>query len=381
MYKNPIIIDAEAHNLSMEETAKCVEEYCADDVRILATGSHPSAHIQQKDAAIKLGKLLKNKVESAIVYDYLPFNPLEFKKPRWDLLNMNKYRAHNWHCWGEKNRYPYGAVYTSISCPYNCEFCCIKDFYKQKYQIRPIEDVINDFTDLYENHNCSNIKIMDELFVTKSKRTLDILDELGKTIGPELNIWAYARIDTITQKALRKMRKGGLRWLALGIESGNEEIRKEVVKGNFSNKEIQEIIKMVHDEGIQIVGNYMFGFWNEALDTMWETLEFAIKLNTAYANFYCTVAYPGSKLYKEMKEKGITLPTKSTQYAQMSPDFLPLPTKYLTSEEVLEFRDEAFNTYFNRPRYFASIANNFGREALSEVVHMSSTKIERNPTK
>src|SRR5262245_24199563 len=44
----------------------------------------------------------------------------------WDLLLMDRYRAHNWHCLGERSRQPYAAIYTSLGCPYRCSFCCIQ---------------------------------------------------------------------------------------------------------------------------------------------------------------------------------------------------------------------------------------------------------------
>src|SRR5437870_1977445 len=36
----------------------------------------------------------------------------------WDLLPMSKYRAHNWHCFGDRRRQPYAALYTTLGCPY-----------------------------------------------------------------------------------------------------------------------------------------------------------------------------------------------------------------------------------------------------------------------
>ncbi len=38
----------------------------------------------------------------------------------WDLLPMERYRAHNWHCFGEADRSPYVALYTTLGCPYKC---------------------------------------------------------------------------------------------------------------------------------------------------------------------------------------------------------------------------------------------------------------------
>ena len=44
----------------------------------------------------------------------------------WDLLPMKQYRAHNWHCFDDiDHRAPYGALYTSLGCPFSCIFCCI----------------------------------------------------------------------------------------------------------------------------------------------------------------------------------------------------------------------------------------------------------------
>jgi anaerobic magnesium-protoporphyrin IX monomethyl ester cyclase len=48
----------------------------------------------------------------------------------WDLLPMEKYRAHNWHCFGHLQRQPYAALYTTLGCPFHCSFCCIQAPFK-----------------------------------------------------------------------------------------------------------------------------------------------------------------------------------------------------------------------------------------------------------
>ena len=48
----------------------------------------------------------------------------------WDLLPMTRYRAHNWHCFGDLEREPYAAIYTTLGCPYHCSFCCIQAPFK-----------------------------------------------------------------------------------------------------------------------------------------------------------------------------------------------------------------------------------------------------------
>ena len=50
----------------------------------------------------------------------------ELPRQAWDRLDMSKYRAHNWHCFGDlSSRGSYASLQTSLGCPYKCAFCCI----------------------------------------------------------------------------------------------------------------------------------------------------------------------------------------------------------------------------------------------------------------
>ena len=85
----------------------------------------------------------------------------------WDLLPMDKYRAHNWQCFGElENRMPYASIYTSLGCPYKCVFCCINaPFDVNRYRMRKPEAVVAEIAMLREKYGVKTFKIIDEMFV------------------------------------------------------------------------------------------------------------------------------------------------------------------------------------------------------------------------
>ncbi len=57
-------------------------------------------------------------------------NPDELPMAAWDLLPMDKYRAHNWHCFEHiDRRQPYAGIYTSLGCPFSCTYCNIHALY------------------------------------------------------------------------------------------------------------------------------------------------------------------------------------------------------------------------------------------------------------
>jgi radical SAM superfamily enzyme YgiQ (UPF0313 family) len=305
----------------------------------------------------------------------------------WDLLPMAKYRAHNWHCFGEASREPYVALYTTLGCPYHCSFCCIQAPFKSGEAVAGYKEsansyrfwspgrVLDELTLLVERHGVRNVKIADEMFVLNARHVNAICDGIVER-GLPLNSWAYARVDTVKDSMVDKLARAGVRWLAFGIEAASERVRADVDKG-FGDDLVFRTLEKVRGAGIRVIGNYIFGLPEDDHDTMQKTLEMAIELNCEFANFYCAMAYPGSSLYARAAAEGWPLPTTWGGYSQHAVDSLPLPTKHLAAGKVLSFRDAAFQTYFKNPRSLQMVEATFGAATLREVQAMSAHKLER----
>ena len=88
---------------------------------------------------------------------------------------------------------------------------------------------------------------------------------------------------------------------------------------------------------------------------MEETMQLAIDLNCEFINFYCAMAYPGSRLYDIAVAENWELPPAWHAFSQHGYEMLPLPTRTLSAAEVLRFRDDAFHRYFANPTYLDMI--------------------------
>jgi anaerobic magnesium-protoporphyrin IX monomethyl ester cyclase len=295
----------------------------------------------------------------------------------WDLLPMEKYRAHNWQCFGDLgSRTPYASIYTSLGCPYKCVFCCINSpFGTNRYRMRNPASVVQEICQLHDTYGVKTYKIIDEMFVLNERHVLAICDGLIDT-GFDLNIWAYARIDTVKQHMLAKLRKAGIRWLALGIESGSQHVRDGADK-SFGQDDIYAIVQQIQEAGISVIGNYIFGLPDDDLESMNKTLEMAKELNCEFANFYSAMAYPGSPLYSMAIEKGWQLPENWSGYSQHSYDCQPLPTEKASAHDVLGFRDKAFVEYFSNPRYLDTVTQKFGWETRRHIEEMNKHSLRR----
>jgi len=295
----------------------------------------------------------------------------------WHLLPMDKYRAHNWQVFDDPDRrQPYASIYTSLGCPYACAFCCINaPFGGNGYRMRRPASVVSEVSRLYHAHGVKTFKIVDEMFVLNDRHVKQICEGLAALdFAEELNFWAYARIDTIKPEQLPMLRKAGIRWLALGIESGSAMVRDGANK-TIDEAGIEKAVRAVQDAGINVIGNFIFGLPDDTLLSMSDTLNLAQTLNCEFANFYVAMAYPGSALYKTTPAEN--LPSTWAGYSQHGYECTPLPTAALTAKQVLGYRDAAFHTYYDGSEYQEMILAKFGAPVLRDIEDMTAHRLKR----
>lgn len=310
----------------------------------------------------------------------------------WDLLPYHRkpldlYRSHFWHAEFDHNkRIPFAAIYTSLGCRFACNFCMINIINRNNNADGIVSSdsrgmrywspqfILKEFEKLGAM-GAETVRISDEMFFLDKRYFEPLLNGIVDR-GLKFNMWAYSRIDTVQPKYLELFKKAGINWLALGVEAANQEIRTEISKGSFKNINIRDVVKEVRDKDINIISNYIFGFPNDTLETMQQTLDLALELNTETANMYPCQALPGSPLYLEAQKKGI-LPKTLQGYAFLSYESEPLPTNHLTSAQVLDFRDKAWQTYFTNPKYLELVGHRFGAVALHNVKSMTNIKLKR----
>ena len=311
----------------------------------------------------------------------------------WDLLPyrsqpLDLYRAHFWHAeFDHEKRTPFAAIYTSLGCTFACDFCMINivnrvdngngvdashsrgmRFWSAKLITAELEKLAK--------LGVQTIRISDEMFFLNRKYYEPLLRDIIER-DLRLRMWAYARVDTVRHEYINLFRQAGINWLALGIEAGNQTVRQEVSKGSFQEVNIRAVCDKVRAEGMNIISNYIFGFPDDTLETMGETLNLALELNTEMANMYPCQALPGSPMYHLAKQQGWKLPDNYSGYAFLSYDSQPLPTKHIPAAEVLRFRDDAWQQYFSSAAYLKLVETKFGQKERANVEAMAKVPLRR----
>lgn len=301
----------------------------------------------------------------------------------WKKINPSKYRAHNWHCFGDNidNRTPYAIIWTNQGCPYPCDFCSINNvFGKRRYRFRTMQSVVEEIDVLYNEFGIRNLKILDELFIVKHKRMDEFCDLLEER-KYNLNMWCFARTDSVTPEILKRLKRVGVNWVAYGFESFTKPILESTNKKirKFEEFNVQNTIDMTRDAGMSICADVIAGLWDDDESSILKTRDFMIKNLFEWVNVYPCFAYPGTPLYKQYIDEGrIPVPDKWDTYGLYSADCNPLPTKYLNSAEVLKLRDYVFDSYYKNPDILSMIKRKFGKKTHDHVTKMVKKPLKRN---
>ncbi len=192
-------------------------------------------------------------------------------------------------------------IVTSRGCPFNCCYC-FKGLFGIKFRARSPKNVVDELVYLKKNFEIKEFQIADDAFAADKKRAIAICKEMVKR---KLNLpWSLPngiRANSLNEEVVSWMKKAGLKYTGLGIESGNQKILDQIGKQQ-TLEEVRNAVKLLKKYKITTVGFFMFGLPNDTLETMKDTVQFAKELDLDYCSISMTTPYPGTRLYDQINK-------------------------------------------------------------------------------
>lgn len=231
-----------------------------------------------------------------------------------------------------KNLFPdiecVGTFETSRGCPYSCTYCCnyfLHDLYKGKgkyHRRKSPERVlkeIEEFKKIYPK--CNFLYFVDDTFMVDREWLEEFSEGYDKT-----PFVFMTRAEMATPDKMKLAADMGARAVSIGIESGNEKFRKEVLGRTMSNDQIIQAFKTAKDYGLKVYSFNMVGLPDETPDDILATIELNKKVKPDIAQFTIFFPFKGTRLFDICKEKGYingNYPETFSNYYNQS--FLKLP--------------------------------------------------------
>lgn len=284
--------------------------YYRDDVRVKFTGARP--FIEDLDS--------------------LPF-------PARHLVDNNLYRRPD-------NNKVQAVIKVSRGCPFHCFFCLATPVSGAKVRKRSPENIVAEIRECVEKYGITNFVFWSDIFNIDKEWTLDLCQKIIDS-GLKITWSANTRADTADEEMAQKMYESGCRLVSIGVESGSQEMLDKIGK-KITLDDVRLTVKIFKKAGIKIYNYFVIGLPWEDEDTVEDTIDFAIELDSDFISFYTATPLPGTRFYDYAKANRLIDSDTSFSSAYFYPS---VNTHYLSKDKVFELHKKAEKRFYLRPSY------------------------------
>jgi len=250
--------------------------------------------------------------------------------------------------WGLQPKKKFTSMITTRGCPFNCRFCTRYGNIKEwRFRSRTPENVVKEIQEISEKYK--SIMIVDDNFLTDTKRTNKIFDQiLELKIDLEYYILG-ARVDTAERELYKKMKKAGVKYISFGIESGNQDVL------DFYNKkitlhQIRKAVNLANEMNFITQGDLILGAPIEKKEHIENTINFVSSLPLDIVLFQPLDYEMGSELWIEaVKNNKISKDEFSVKADSRR------GLGHFTSEELDNYVKKAHRHFYFNPKYTSKL--------------------------
>lgn len=287
--------------------------------------------------------------------DSLPF-------PAVELCEMDRY----WPSFEQVSTVPAMQMLASRGCNGSCIYCY--KMYGKHIRLRDPRLIVDEIEIYVRDYGTREIKFWDEHFTYSHQHVYAFCDELLRR-GIKVRWWVSCRADSVDKPLLRAMKAAGCWCINFGVESGVQKNLDTLLKFETLDR-IRTAVRLSHSVGIKTHTTYIFGIPGETFAEGLETIEFAKELGSFTVEFFPITPFPGTPLYKGVKQGMFGRMSDNLDDQGMlldRPCFVPFS---MTPDEVMELRRLAYLRYFFRPSFlFYRVRNLMSAFQLRAMFH------------
>ena len=314
--------------------------------KLISGGNHITDHPNEKltketfdhiivgDGELALKRIFEGETRQIILSDKVDVDEM----PMPDYKGL-KYERYSMTFEGRKC----AMIVASRGCVYGCAFCGSAKI--KKWRPRDPKKVIEEMQYLMENYDIESFYFGDDIFSFDKQRTIKLACMIQK-----LNITyrITTRVNLLDEDMLFTLESSGCKVICLGLESGDDQILKNIQKG-ATVEDARKAVRMVHEAGMKVKGFFIIGLPGETEETANKTIEFAKELNVDYCDFYPYTPYPSTPIWDNPEKYNLEVikPKNSdwNQYFQVNKDGMPKEWKVkhpnLTTKQVMNLIEKA----------------------------------------
>ena len=233
---------------------------------------------------------------------------------------------------------------SSRGCPCRCAYCYNRAFSRGRLRAKHADLVLREIKELREKYDFSLVYLLDDNFFIDQGRAMTILKGL-KALGlgcvlQGVDIETLARL---SDADLDFLEEAGVVRLAIGVESGVDRVRREILNKSGSLELARAQVARFKGRSIAVLCSFIVGLPGETLTEIRETMRFGMEIlklgdNFRIPQFYIFAPYPGTEIYAGLERAGVAFPERLEDWGRYEWDFSHM---HEASPELKDFLERA----------------------------------------
>lgn len=248
------------------------EECPSVDFALVHEGEYSLVSLLKNEPYENIKGLIYKK-EGQIIY-----NPIDCMLENLDDIGFPKYEKFDIKKYGRLM-----SIISSRGCPFQCTFCGAHLSMGKKWRSRSPESVVEEIKYWVEK-GYKKFNFVDSNFFHSKKRVIEIFDLL-KENNLDVSLFSDGmRANDVTEEIIDLMKEFNFKRIAMGIESANEHILKNIKKGE-TLVQIKKAMDILLKKEINVIAFFILGLPGDNIFSTLKSFWFALKypnIETAY---------------------------------------------------------------------------------------------------
>lgn len=270
----------------------------------------------------------------------------ELNYPAYELFDLGRYQQKNM-LWKSRR---IAMVESSRGCPFSCSFCTSPLIFGKQFRAKSPHRMLAEIAHLLDL-GFTEIHFQDDGFTTDLQRAKDICRQIVASGRPfHWELYNGIRVDRVDDEFLALAREAGCYRIRFGVESGNQAILDQVGK-RMRLEDVKNVFVLTRRNDIETIALFMIGLPGDTLQTITDTIRFAVDLPADFARVSIAIPFPGSAYYDNLFSQGLILSSNWDEYHFHVTGKLFFKHPTLSESEIFSSYKKFYRSFYLRPAY------------------------------
>ncbi|MBM3245183.1 MAG: radical SAM protein [Candidatus Omnitrophica bacterium] len=200
------------------------------------------------------------------------------------------------------------TIITRRGCINSCSYCHNTVWQKlypesRKIRLRSVGNVLKELAEAKKKYNFKLLRINDDLFTYDKEWLRDFSKQYRKEIN--IPLYCFGSPSTIDEEVISYLKDASCYQLCLGVQSVNEQVRREIFHRQEPNEKIIGAIRLCRKNNIRVVADNIVGYPGQTDKDFSEIADFYSNHRAHRICVFWLIYFPGTDIVDIARKKGV----------------------------------------------------------------------------